>query len=187
MRERAPCFLRSYYSLALLYVFEIIKVGAIMKKADTLLSNRLELQKSILDNHHISLFGENITWKTGSISFSARATQEQKEMKYNYIDNFFLKTTLDHGILYTILILSFFSYTLFILTKEKKNLAVVFIEIFMVYALLEPDLLNISRNFSFLALAIVFNNQPFLSFGKKQNRSRKTPKSPNVYEIFMLK
>lgn len=156
-------FLILSLGISLLYNKEV----PFLKKIDLILSQRIEYSQKALELYDITLFGEDLDWK----GYAGNGILDQElvtKENYNYVDISYLRILLDNGLIITIIALCAFTYLLIKYEKKKDYTMLMIIFVLLIYGLVEPELINLSRNVFLLELIPLINlgELEFLSFDK---------------------
>lgn len=132
------CFLLlPIISVALVLIYP---VGGVMNKIDNVLSGRLKTQNKVLISDNITLFGSNIKM----IGYGLEdAKKYGKNINYNYIDNEYVQLLIIDGIIIFILVIYLIIELLRKLNINQKYKEFVLVYIYLLYAIINPRLLEI--------------------------------------------
>ena len=111
-----------------------------MKKLNSLLSNRLALQKKVVAEEGFSLFGKPIQW-TGWGGYDGTDKPD-----YNYVDCSFMRDTFDRGISFEVIFLTGCTFLYFFLNKKKDVTGSILMFFFLLSALVEDHIIMIQLN-----------------------------------------
>lgn len=134
-----------------------------MKKLNSLLSNRLALQKKVVAEEGFSLFGKPIQW-TGWGGYDGTDKPD-----YNYVDCSFMRDTFDRGISFEVIFLTGCTFLYFFLNKKKDVTGSILMFFFLLSALVEDHIIMIQfYPIMFLFAGIVMlDNREFLGLIKR--------------------
>lgn len=129
----------------------------IANKANKLLSNRIKLTYQAYRNYDIKLFGDDIKWYSWA-GYGYSETDE--DFTYNLVDTAYSRMIFDYGLIFSALLILGYREIL-INNYKEKNYWLLFVIIFvLIWAFLEPIILNLGRNAFALAL------MPLLDIGQ---------------------
>ena len=113
-------------------------------------SNRPYFGKIALETYGVSLFGQPITWLTGTDGTKVSG------MDYFYVDSSYLHLGLNYGMLFLIIVLLIYSVVLYKAVRQKDYYLISIVTVILVFSVTEPRLMNLA-----------FNPFPLLAFGKQ--------------------
>lgn len=139
-----------------IFLLLIFDNNQLANKINDLLSGRIYLAKQALQNYGITPFGEEIEW----YGWGGYGYVEQENFSYNFVDISYIKILLDCG--FTTLILLVVSYILSIdeWIERKDYYSVYALLIILLWACIEPNIVNISMNIFILLLIPIINYGP---------------------------
>ena len=108
------------------------------EKFDNLLSGRLKLGNSAVEQYGIKLFGQPIEWITHSY--------QAKEGVYNYVDCSYLQILIQYGVVFLGICLGMYTYILLKSTREEDYHLCGCILVILIFCITEPFLLNLTFN-----------------------------------------
>lgn len=149
----------------LLTVFYNTSVGQL---ADRILTKRITYIISGIQNFGIHLWANRISW----IGFGGSTDTDSLLEAYNYVDNSYIKTLLDQGILVFILVMAMTVYIGRRVWKEYSSVESLLIICVMIYCFVEPRLMDLHVNV-FLYLAAPFLCGRFLRAKARGNEVTK--------------
>lgn len=126
-----------------------------MFKLNGLLSDRLNLGKEAIINYGITFFGEKIKW----IGFGKQLNPSLVLENYNFVDCWYIKNLLDHGIIYELCVLIGYIYIVVNLYNKRNIIGILIIFSIMTISFLEPRLMNLAFNPFVLMMSGLFNNK----------------------------
>lgn len=142
-----------YHLLIIMYANN----SPIANKANKLLSNRIKLTYQAYRNYDVKLFGDNIKWYSWA-GYGYSETDE--DFTYNLVDTAYSRMIFDYGLIFSALLILGYREIL-IKNYNEKNYWLLFVIIFvLIWAFLEPIILNLGRNAFALAL------MPLLDIGQ---------------------
>ena len=142
-----------YHLLIIMYANN----SPIANKANKLLSNRIKLTYQAYRNYDVKLFGDDIKWYSWA-GYGYSETDE--DFTYNLVDTAYSRMIFDYGLIFSALLILGYREIL-IKNYNEKNYWLLFVIIFvLIWAFLEPIILNIGRNAFALAL------MPLLDIGQ---------------------
>lgn len=118
----------------------IYPMGGVMNKIDDMLSGRLMIQSNVLRNEKLTPFGSNFKMVGYGLE---DATKYGGSINYNYIDNEYIQLLVIDGIIIFILVILLIVCLLKELYAKKKYKEFVFVYIYLLYAIVNPRLLEI--------------------------------------------
>lgn len=128
---------------------------SILDSLNKLLSNRLSLGHSAIQQYGFTLFGQPIEW----IGFGGLLDPNLVQNTYNFVDCWYVQNLLDNGIIYEICILLGYIYIVLLLLKQKNLIGLLIIFSILIISWLEPRLMMLSLNpFSFLMCPLLLND-----------------------------
>lgn len=137
-----PIFLLLLYNfLSILY----INNNKFAIKINYLLSNRLKYTAEAYGNYGVPLFGKDIDWN-GWGEFGYTDIDKKDSYKYNFVDSSYAKLIFDYGIIFDILIIISYTYILVKNFNKKEYWSVFAIIFVLVWAIIEPYLVDFGRN-----------------------------------------
>lgn len=111
-----------------------------------ILSGRLYYSYQALMEYDIKLFGNKIEWiGYGSVNYLSEVTRE-----YNFVDNSYLRSLLDQGVIFTIIILLMFGWILY--NKRRSLTESIVVLAVLAWLFIEPQMLKIDRNILLILL-----------------------------------
>ena len=142
-----------YHLLIVMYASN----SPIANKANKLLSNRIKLTYQAYRNYDVKLFGDDIKWYSWA-GYGYSETDE--DFTYNLVDTAYSRMIFDYGLIFSVLLILGYREIL-IKNYNDKNYWLLFVIIFvLIWAFLEPIILNLGRNAFALAL------MPLLDIGQ---------------------
>ena len=132
-----------------LLVILYIKNLPIATQVNHILSDRVNLTAQAYKNYDITPFGQKIEWYgNGGKGY----IKQDKNFHYNYVDNSYARMLLDYGVIFTLTVLYSYIYLLQKLRMRKDYIGFSVICIVLIWAFIEPCLVNIGRNVFMLLL-----------------------------------
>lgn len=151
--------------LVILYVNQ----NSIIEKVDEILSDRIELTAKAYSQYDITLFGQKTKWYGyGGYGY----LELDKDYKYNYVDNSYARSILDYGIIFTIIVIVAYTLLLVNLSKKEDYILYSIICIVLIWAFIEPCLLNLGRNI-FMLCFIDMKGSNTINVKNKKNSKKK--------------
>ena len=142
-----------YHLLIVMYASN----SPIANKANKLLSNRIKLTYQAYRKYDVKLFGDDIKWYSWA-GYGYSETDE--DYTYNLVDTAYSRMIFDYGLIFSVLLILGYREIL-IKNYNDKNYWLLFVIIFvLIWAFLEPIILNLGRNAFALAL------MPLLDIGQ---------------------
>lgn len=108
-----------------------------MRRLNSILSDRLALQKKVVAEEGFSLFGKPIEW-TGWGGYDGTDKPD-----YNYVDCSFMRDTFDRGISFEVIFLTGCTFLYFFLNRKKDVTGAVLMFFFLLSALVEDHIILI--------------------------------------------
>ena len=90
-----------------------------------------------------------------------------KDFQYNFVDSSYAKNIFDFGIIFSVLVIAAYTYILIQNYKNKNYWLIVSVFIVLIWAFVEPYLINVGRNIFTISLI------PTLEIGKIEKYKRK--------------
>ena len=90
------------------------------KNLNLILSGRLSLQNSAINNYGMSAFGKNIAQNGWALDMNGKNMTGQGGHIYNYIDNLYLQLLVIRGWIFTVLVVALFTYVSYKVYKEHR-------------------------------------------------------------------
>lgn len=146
------------YTLSYLYILG----NPFIHELSQLLSNRISLGSSFVQEYDASFFGRVIQYNSPNFS-----TQEVIGFQYRVLDNVYLKYYLNYGI-FSILFLLFYLIAISRRLADKYLVSWnMYLLIFLIYGLIEQSAFNFPTNFFLIFGIIIMNTNVNSSFLKK--------------------
>ncbi len=125
----------------------------VVNRINDLLSSRLWLMATAWEQYGITLFGQKIKW----IGESTRKTSGfDSTLAYNYVDNAYMQSMFNYGILFVILLCVGFGIVLYRNMQKGNYLMVAALAVVLVHGLLNPQLVELAYNPFLLLLSGAF-------------------------------
>ena len=137
-------------------------------KVNDALSGRIFYASEAIKNNNITLFGEKIKW----FGWGGYGYIEIENFEYNFVDIAFIKILFDYGIVTLVALIITYSYTLNKAINEKKYYNVYVLVLILIWALIEPNILEMDKNIFILFLSNIFNTK-FIKNFKYSSLTRK--------------
>ena len=139
--------------------------NCILSTLNNIVSNRLYLGNQALNEYGITLFGNSIEW----VGFGGELDPSAVYSSYNFVDCWYVKNLLEHGIIYEIIVLVGYISVVHKLYDSHDFIGMIVIFALLTISVLEPRLMSLSINPFILLMAqfIVISNkniQAFLTF-----------------------
>lgn len=165
--------------IILILVFLIIAFdnNPLTIKIDDLLSGRIGLAKQAIQTYEITPFGEKIEW----YGWGGYGYIEQENFSYNFVDISYIKILLDYGVVFLILLIILYSLSIDECLEKKDYYSVYILLIILLWACIEPNIINISMNIFVLLFIPILNYFPInnleydniIKIIRKQNKLKK--------------
>lgn len=126
-----------------------------------IISQRISLNSSALDNYPIKLFGSNVTW----IGWGGQYNSTLEQLNYNYVDMSYIRIIFDYGIIGTLFILYAYIKTIGYCIEKNEKLILMCLFIILIWGIIEPVIFSISRN-----IFIIYIGKVIASIDNKNNK-----------------
>ena len=124
--------------------------SVILNKANIFLHGRLSLMCAAWNNYGMTLFGQKIKWVGES------TVKNNPDLIYNYVDNAYMQSMFNYGILFMILLCVGFGIVLYRNMQKGNYLMVAALAVVLVHGLLNPQLVELAYNPFLLLLSGAF-------------------------------
>ena len=121
-----------------------------MSKWNLFLNRRLEYSNTAWGNYGMTLFGQKIKWVGES------TMKNTPDLAYNFVDNAYMQSMFNYGILFVILLCAGFGIVLYRNMQKGNYLMVAALAIVLVHGLLNPQLVELAYNPFLLLLSGAF-------------------------------
>ena len=146
--------------LAFLMIFLYSSNFKFMIPINEMLSDRLSLSSNAIQKYGVPIFGTKIKW----FGWSGVGYVNIKNFEYNFVDNAYIYIMLNYGVLFLItLIVQYFIYFKKLL-KNNRYLLIIINIIILIWAFVEPNLLEVGKNAFIIELSYIFNDGICLRF-----------------------
>ena len=109
-----------------------------MNALDQLLETRLSLSHKAFINYKPQLFGQNVIWQGSGATSSGYTALNISN--YNWVDNFYIKEMIDHGLIYIMVLILFITIALIFCLLEEQYLSIMFIAILYGIGLIDDQI-----------------------------------------------
>ena len=124
--------------------------SVILNKANIFLHGRLSLMCEAWENYGLTLFGQKIKWVGES------TVKNDPTLLYTYVDNAYMQSMFNYGILFVILLCAGFGVVLYRNMQKGNYLLVVVLLVVLGHGLLNPQLIELAYNPFLLLLSGAF-------------------------------
>ncbi|MBQ8198023.1 MAG: hypothetical protein IJZ76_01155 [Lachnospiraceae bacterium] len=124
--------------------------SVILNKANIFLHGRLSLMCAAWENYGMTLFGQKIKWVGES------TVKNNPDLLYNYVDNAYMQSMFNYGILFVILLCVGFGIVLYRNMQKGNYLMVAALAIVLVHGMINPQLVELAYNPFLLLLSGAF-------------------------------
>lgn len=121
-----------------------------MSKLNLFLNRRLEYTNTAWENYGMTLFGQKIKWIAES------TLKRDPSLTYNYVDNAYMQSMFNYGILFVILLCVGFGIVLYRNMQKGNYLMVAALAIVLVHGMINPQLVELAYNPFLLLLSDAF-------------------------------
>lgn len=129
-----------------------------MSSFNNTLSNRLELGHRAIERYGFTLFGQKIQW----MGFSIKNPTLEAMTEYNYVDSSYLQLALQYGLLFILIVVGIYIYGIYQSIRENDSYLMAIYLIVLIFALVEPRLMNFAFNpFPLLIFSTISNNDEY--------------------------
>lgn len=147
------------YPLFALLSFTLTKLykpgNSFWDTADKILSKRLQYSQRSLDIYGVELFGNSsIDWS--GFSFSTDGTSPIFDTNMIYVDNAYLHILQRYGLLFSIIILSAFTFAMYIIYKRKNYYLELMFLIVAIHALIDNEVIYLCFNVFLFPLISIY-------------------------------
>lgn len=142
--------------IAFIFLILIFDDNQLTSRINDLLSGRIYFAKQALQNYEITPFGKKIEW----YGWGGYGYIEQENFSYNFVDISYIKILLDYGVITLILLVASYILSINEWIKRKDYYSVYALLIILLWACIEPNIINISMNIFILLLIPIINYGP---------------------------
>ena len=126
-------------------------------RADKILNNRVRYATEIIRDYGVKPFGEKIDWQ----GWGGYGHTNIEEFEYNFVDDSYIYFLMDNGIIFYFIFLIGYTFLLIDANNAKDNKLIFCLILILIWAIIEPNILNIDKNIFLLLLSknILFVNK----------------------------
>ena len=115
-----------------------------MVQMNEVFNNRIVLASEAYKNYDSKLFGQKIDWKGwGGYRYK---TEKEKNYKYNFVDNSYVRLELDQGFIYAALIILLYIATIVHFYRKNEYYQLLVVMIVLIWSCIEPYIIVVTRN-----------------------------------------
>ena len=109
-----------------------------MQKLNSILEERLALSHKAYINYPPQLFGQYVSWQGAGAGYNGYTSLDSNN--YNWVDNFYVKEMIDHGIIYVVLLVAFITVALICCFIKHEYLSILLFALLYGIGLIDDNL-----------------------------------------------
>ena len=127
------------YPIISFIIVLLYPTGGIFNNIDQILSYRLSQTNDVLQEHGVTLFGEDIQFVGNSI----KSKIDYEGTKSNYVDNEYIQMMFKEGIIVAICFIIILSFMLVLLLKKNRQKEIFLCSIYLIFGLMNPRIITL--------------------------------------------
>lgn len=109
-----------------------------MKVVNQLLESRLSLSHNAFFKYKPQLFGQHVLWQGSGATFDGYTALNLSN--YNWVDNFYIKEMIDHGLIYVLVLILFITIALIYCMREEQYFSILLVAVLYGVGLIDDQL-----------------------------------------------